>query len=176
MSFINQIILFIATKLPKSFIKIFAGRYIAGETAMDAIQSAKKLNNKGFAVTLDILGEHVKTKSEAQQITQEYVNLYKLLAEHKIDGNISIKPTHIGLDISIEEFEKNLTKLLEVAKETDNFLRIDMESSDITQQTIETTLKFQLKYQNVGTVMQAYLHRTINDIEKLTIWYSGVNL
>ena len=107
MSFINQIILFIAAKLPKSFIKIFAGRYVAGETSMHAIQSAKELNNKGFAVTLDILGEHVKTKSEAQQITQEYVNLYKLLAEHKIDGNISIKPTHVGLDISIVEFENN---------------------------------------------------------------------
>ena len=65
MSIINQIILFIATKLPKSFIRIFAGRYVAGESAQEAIQTAKQLNKNGFAVTLDILGEHVKTKVTA---------------------------------------------------------------------------------------------------------------
>ena len=167
MSIINQIILFIATKLPKSFVKIFAGRYVAGEAAQGAIQTAKKLNKNGFAVTLDILGEHVKTKEEANFITEEYVQLFKLIQENNVDGNISIKPSHIGLDISVEEFEKNLTKLIDTAKNTDNFLRIDMESSAVTDQTIESTLKAQNNYNKVGTVMQAYLFRTIDDIDKL---------
>lgn len=167
MSFINKIILFIATKLPKSIVRLFAGRYVAGETALNAIQTAKKLNTKGFSVTLDILGEHVKTTEEATFITNEYIDLFKLISKNNIDGNISIKPSHIGLDISVLEFEKNLKSLLDIATETQNFLRVDMESSAVTNQTIQSTLKFQESFNNVGTVMQAYLYRTINDIEKL---------
>ena len=142
MMIINQIILFLITKLPKSFIKIFASRYVAGESQLDAIETAKKLNKKGFSVTLDILGEHTKTVQEAKNITQEYVKLFNLIEKNNIDANISIKPTHIGLDISIEEFESNLSILLNTASNTNNFLRIDMESSLVTNQTINTTLKF----------------------------------
>jgi len=167
MSIINQIILFIVTNLPKSFIKIFAGRYVAGESTNEAIKVAKKLNKKGFAVTLDILGEHVKTKKEAKFITNEYIKLFNLIYKYKIDGNISIKPSHIGLDISVFEFERNLSTLIESAKRTNNFLRIDMESSLVTEQTIKSTLFYQNIYDKIGTVLQAYLYRTINDIEKL---------
>ena len=81
MIFINSIILFIAMLLPKSFIKMFAGRYVAGETAENAISVAKILNKKGFCVTLDILGEHTKTKDESNKITEEYIHLFKLLKE-----------------------------------------------------------------------------------------------
>tara|TARA_S200000501_G_C20865966_1_gene761960 strand:- start:3449 stop:4351 length:903 start_codon:yes stop_codon:yes gene_type:complete len=167
MSFINKIILFFATKLPKSIIKLFAMRYVAGESALNAIKTAKRLNDKGFSVTLDILGEHVKTQKEAIAITDEYVELFKLLYQFKIDGNISIKPSHIGLDISVLEFEKNLSRIVKSAADTGNFLRIDMESSLSTDQTIISTLKYQKLYNKIGTVIQAYLFRTIHDIDKL---------
>lgn len=175
MMIINKIILFLITKLPKSFIKIFASRYVAGESQLDAIETAKKLNKKGYSVTLDILGEHTKTIQEARNITQEYIKLFNLIEDNNIDANISIKPTHIGLDISIEEFESNISILLNTASNTNNFLRIDMESSVITDQTINTTLNFQKNNKNLGTVVQAYLYRTIDDLDLLNK-FNNLNL
>ena len=156
-----------AKVLPKSVVKLFAKKYVAGETIDEALSVARQLNKLGFSVTLDILGEHVLNKEQSKYYTEQYVELYEKISSNNIDANISVKPTHIGLDISVDHFEKNLNKLLEFAKKSDNFLRIDMESSKETDQTIKSTMKFQKRYKNIGTVMQAYLYRTIDDIDIL---------
>ena len=167
MNYLNKIILSMAKVLPKSVVKLFAKKYVAGETIDEALSVARQLNKLGFSVTLDILGEHVLNKEQSKYYTEQYVQLYEKISSNNIDANISVKPTHIGLDISVDHFEKNLNKLLEFAKKSDNFLRIDMESSKETDQTIKSTMKFQKRYKNIGTVMQAYLYRTIDDIDIL---------
>lgn len=167
MNYLNKIILSMAKILPKSVVKLFAKKYVAGETIDDALSVARQLNKLGFSVTLDILGEHVLNKEQSKYYTEQYVELYEKISSNNIDANISVKPTHIGLDISVDHFEKNLNKLLKFARKSNNFLRIDMESSKETDQTIKSTMKYQKIYKNIGTVMQAYLYRTIDDIDIL---------
>ena len=117
---------------------------------------------------MDILGEHTNSKSEAAEITREYMNIYDEISKQKLDCNISIKPSHIGQDISNETLQNNLDKLLLKAEETNNFLRIDMESSTVTDNTISLYKNCRRKYKHVGTVFQAYLYRTQADLEQLS--------
>ena len=165
---INQSILKITPFLPRSLIWIIAGRYVAGENISDAMQVIKKLNQKGYSATVDILGEHTQSKVEAVDITQDYIKIYDEIAKQKLDCNISIKPSHIGQDVSNNDLHKNIDKLLKKAEETNNFLRIDMESSKSTDETITLFNICYKKYKNVGTVFQAYLHRSENDLKELT--------
>jgi len=96
------------------------------------------------------------------------MNIYDEISKQKLDCNISIKPSHIGQDISNEILQTNLDKLLLKAEETNNFLRIDMENSSVTDNTISLYTSCRKKYKNVGTVFQAYLYRTQTDLEQLS--------
>ena len=150
-----------------SFVRAIAGRYVAGETPEEALVVVKELNKKGFSATLDILGEHTKTAEAAVAITDQYAGLYEEIKKQGLDCNLSIKPTHIGLDIGENCVSENLMKLLKKAAKTDNFLRIDMEDSTLTDQTIELWNHCQMDYLKVGIVFQAYLYRTENDLKNL---------
>ncbi len=153
--------------LPKWFAKPFASPYVAGETIEEVIQKVKTLNKKGFLATVDILGEHIKTKSEARKITNDYCLLYDKIFDHNLDCTISVKPTHLGLDISKAEVMKNIKILTEKADKTNNFLRLDMESSENTDDTISIYKFFKSKNSNIGIVIQAYLFRTQSDLDEL---------
>jgi proline dehydrogenase len=166
-SIINSLIIKIITLLPKSIVQLFAGKYVAGENHKTALGVVKSLNNQGFSATIDILGEHVKDIFEAQQVTSEYLNLFDEISESDLDSNISIKPTHIGLDVGDSEFISNLQLLIEKADSHKNFLRIDMESSSVTDTTLRAYTKMLKKTKAVGTVFQAYLFRTLNDIKNI---------
>jgi proline dehydrogenase len=113
---------------------------------------------------VDILGEHILTKEEARNITAQYCHLYDRIANESLDCNISMKPTHVGLNISLAEAMSNITTILKKAQEYENFLRIDMENSPFTDQTIEIYHHCKTIYNNVGVVIQSYLHRSIDDI------------
>jgi proline dehydrogenase len=113
---------------------------------------------------VDILGEHVLAKEEARDITAQYCHLYDRIANESLDCNISMKPTHVGLNISLAEAISNITIILKKAQEYENFLRIDMENSPFTDQTIEIYHHCKTIYNNVGVVIQSYLHRSIDDI------------
>jgi proline dehydrogenase len=154
--------------LPKWFARPFAKPYVAGETENDVVKHIKKINNKGMSATADILGEHTKSISEAKLITSQYCDLYKRIHQDSLDCNISIKPTHLGLDISIKEAKKNFIKVATIAKTYSNFLRIDMESSEVTDKTFEIFKSCQQVYSKVGVVLQAYLHRTLEDVSNLS--------
>ena len=167
MSFFNSIITNSLPFLPRWFAKPFAKPYVAGESSEDALNQVRQLNDKGFDATLDILGEHVMNKQLARNITSEYCNLYEQIEEHSLDCTLSVKPTHIGLSISESEAISNMIMIAKKAQEFGNFLRIDMESSDYTDQTFEIMKECKKFYSNVGVAIQAYLYRSHNDIEKL---------
>ena len=99
----NNIIIFIMTSMPKSIVRLFAYKYVAGENASDAITIVKKLNQKQFSVTLDILGEHEKDKITTEQTSNDYKNLLTQIHLNDLDCNLSIKPSHIGSDINFDK-------------------------------------------------------------------------
>ena len=165
MTLINNLIYFILKNSPKRIVKIFSKRYVAGFIFSETLEICKKLNKEGFYLTLDILGEHTKTEKESNLITNQYKNLLKSIKEHNINANISIKPSHIGYDLDIELFHQNALAIIKTAEEYSNFVRIDMESSKLTDSTILFYKKFYKKYSNFGIVLQSYLYRTFEDLK-----------
>tara|TARA_B110000003_G_scaffold189260_1_gene188066 strand:- start:157 stop:1059 length:903 start_codon:yes stop_codon:yes gene_type:complete len=168
MILINFLVTRSLSLLPKWFAKPFAKPYVAGETIREVIEKIKVLNKKGFLATVDILGEHTKSKKEAKFITEQYCLLYDHISEENLECSVSVKPTHIGLDISAIEVMSNIGKILKKAEETNNFLRIDMESSNVTDKTIQIYEHFKKDSSSIGTVLQAYLFRTQTDLDKLS--------
>lgn len=167
MKLINNLIIQIIPFLPKFFVKIVASPYIAGITDEEMLENVKKLNDKGFKVAIDILGEHVQTKDEATAVTNRYANLYNEITNRKLQANISIKLTHIGQDLGQNFVQNNLFKLVEAAKNNNNFLRLDMENTPYTDQTIKLYEIMKEKYDKIGIVIQSYLKRSMSDIERL---------
>ena len=153
--------------LPKALTYQFAKRYVAGTNTNTALTIVESLNNDGYYVTIDILGEHTQEERTANNISDEYISLYEKINKQNLNCNISIKPTHIGADISDDIYNKNLERILDAADKTNNFLRIDMESSKYTDITIKSFRDYRLKFSNIGTVFQAYLYRTLDDINNL---------
>jgi len=167
MSWINSSIVSMLRILPRWSIHPFAKTYVAGESVEETVLVVKKVNNLGFTCTLDILGEHVQSGAEAENITQEYCDLYDVIANENLDCNISIKLTHIGLALDKNIAAENLVRILRQAKLHSNFCRIDMEDSPYTQRTIDLYKDCVSKYPNMGIVLQAYLKRSLEDARNL---------
>ncbi len=167
MKLINYLIIQIIPFLPKVFVRLVASPYIAGITDDEMLLNVQKLNNKGYDVAIDILGEHVKTEQEATEITERYANLYNRIASQKLNANLSIKLSHIGQDLGYDFVKSNLMILVNAAKKYNNFLRLDMENSPYTSETINLYKKAFESYSNVGIVLQAYMHRSKDDLDKL---------
>ena len=176
MNYLNILITKILKLLPKWFAKPFAKPYVAGETIEEVTAKIKSLNGKGFLATVDILGEHTKSEREAQRITEQYCMLYDEISRKNLECSVSVKPSHIGLDISTALIMKNISAILDKAVNTNNFLRIDMESSKSTDQTIQIYQYFRKKYSNIGTVLQSYLLRTQTDIDQLSELESNIRI
>ena len=164
---INKLIASSVSVFPKWFIELFSKSYVAGYSSNEVLSIVEELNSQGFSATIDILGEHVKDLDISKNITQQYCELFENINLRSIDSNISVKPTHIGLDISKNVVLENFNKIIDVARDKSNFLRIDMESSDNTDDTFEIYNFLKNKYPGVGVVLQAYLKRSIDDIENL---------
>jgi len=167
MSWINSSIVSMIRIMPRWSIHPFAKTYVAGESVQETVLVVKKVNDRGFTCTLDILGEHVQSATEAENITREYYDLYDVIAVENMNCNISIKLTHIGLALDKTIVADNLFRILKQAKKHDNFLRIDMENSPYTQQTIDLYKDCVSKYPNMGIVLQAYLKRSLEDAHDL---------
>ncbi len=151
-------------KLPFALAK----RFVAGETFNKAVPKVESLNQKKVAVTLDLLGENVKDRSTADETTAAYCILLNSIKKANLNSSISIKLTMMGMDIDHQYCRDNLFTLLETAKTNDQFVRIDMEGSDYTQVTIDIFKEAFEKFgQHVGIVIQAYLHRSKEDINEL---------
>jgi len=147
---------------------VLAKRFVAGETFDQSVPKVRYLNEHGIKVTLDLLGENVKDRQTADRTVESYIQLIDNIHTAGLKSTISIKLTMIGLDIDDEYCKDNLFKLLDKAREHDSFVRIDMEGSDNTQKTIDIFKEaFKAYGKHVGIVIQAYLHRTKNDIPDL---------
>ena len=167
MEIINNLIITVIPYLPKFFIKIIANKYIAGTNINHAINTVKKINSIGQLATLDILGEHTKDKDSCHKITNEYIDILNHIYKNKLNCNISIKPSHIGSDISKEQVLTNFIRIQNHATELNNFIRLDMENSNLTKLTLDLHNNLSINKKNIGLVIQAYLHRSKNDIENL---------
>ena len=164
---INKLIASSIPILPKWFIKLFSNPYVAGETIDDVLQHIKAINQKGFSATVDILGEHVSDKETSRLITTNYCELYDKINQESLDCNLSVKPTHLGLELSLDTALKNFETLINKAKECSNFLRLDMENSPHTDNTFKIYNHCKNIHHNVGVVLQAYLKRSVDDAKKL---------
>ena len=167
MSWVNTSIVSMIRVMPRWSIHPFARTYVAGESIEETVPVVKKVNDCGFTCTLDILGEHVQSAEEAENITQEYCDLYDVISTENMNCNISIKLTHIGLALDKNIAAVNLVRILKQAKLHSNFCRIDMENSSYTQQTIDLYKDCVSKYPNIGIVLQAYLKRSLEDAHAL---------
>jgi proline dehydrogenase len=162
----NKMIAALLPYMPKKFIWLFSKSYISGETIDDAIRVSKELNSNGIKVTLDVLGEFIKTLEEAESNKKEYLNLMDVCTKNGIDGNFSVKPTSFGLLIDKEACHKYLREIVARAAALNSFIRIDMEDSPCTDMEIELFRKLKQEFPgSVGLVLQAYLKRTLNDIQ-----------
>jgi proline dehydrogenase len=154
--------------IPRPIIRRVASRYVAGETLGEAIAEAQRLNEQGYLVTIDLLGEAITTAEEADAITRTYREILDAIAEHGIDGNISVKPTAVGLTNGAALLERNALALARHAASYDNFVRIDMEDSATTDETIAVVRRIrEAGYDNIGWVFQASLRRTPADLAEL---------
>jgi len=165
----NKFIAAILPYLPKKFIWIFSKAYISGETIEDAMRVSKEFNQNKIKVTLDVLGEFIKTLTEAEENKKEYLNLINVTCQAGVDGNFSVKPTSFGMLIDKEVCYQHIREIVAKAASCSNFIRIDMEDSPCTDMEIELFRRLKAEFPgNVGLVVQAYLRRTLNDIKGLS--------
>ena len=153
-----------------------ASVYVAGDKLDDGLKLAKKLNDKGFSATLDLLGEEVKNRKQTNRIRHSYCEILDGIANWGIDCNVSLKLTALGLKIDEELCWDNLSVVLDKAREYDNFVRLDMENSEVTDATINMCQKGQKYYPKCGTVLQSYMKRTLNDIEILNSHNTNIRI
>lgn len=155
-------------------LKFGASRFVAGETLTTALEATRELNAQGLAVTLDLLGESVTEPAVARQMARACGQVLEAIAAHGLDANLSVKLTQLGLDISPDLTLENMERLQDVAVACNNFIRIDMESSAVTDVTLDIFRRLYGRHRNVGTVIQAYLFRSEQDLAALGS--EGVNI
>jgi proline dehydrogenase len=163
--------------VPKPIVRRISQRYIAGERVEDACRVVKELNAAGKMATIDVLGEEITTPEEARHIAYAYDDVFRAIDEQGLDANVSVKLTGLGLKLGRDVARQNLERTVRGAAERGNFVRIDMEDSSCTDDTL--ALYRQLRAEgldNVGIVLQAYLRRTLEDIESLTDLTPNVRL
>ena len=146
----------------------FARRFIAGETIDEAIQAARVLQARGFLLTLDYLGESVRSIDEAAAATREYVRLIDVIVAAGIERNLSLKLTQLGVDVDRATCVDNLRRILDPAQRHGFFVRIDMENSPYTQVTLDVfETMWQQEYRNLGVALQSGLYRTEKDVRRM---------
>ena len=147
--------------------KRLSSRFVAGETLDDALQAGRRINREGISLTLDHLGENVTSLVEAVASRDVCLVALARIAEEKIEGNVSIKLTQFGIDISEPACRSNVEELVRTANELGSFVRVDMESSQYTERTLQLVVDLHARWRAVGAVIQAYLRRSEKDVEEM---------
>ncbi|MCC2930671.1 proline dehydrogenase family protein [Bacillus sp. LBG-1-113] len=156
------------TKLAKAYgSRLGARRFVAGDTIESAVRTIKKLNQSGLCTTIDYLGEYAATHKEASRVAAECKKAIQAIAEHRLDSELSLKLTSLGLDISEELAVSHLRDILSDAKENGVAVTIDMEDYSHYEQTLAIYSQCKQEFDMLGTVIQAYLYRAAEDIRKL---------
>jgi proline dehydrogenase len=158
--------------------KSFANRFVAGETVDTALAAVVRLNARGITASLDLLGESVHNEAEAHAAGKAYVTMLDRIHEQKADANVSVKLTAMGLDISEDVCVAIMHKILQRARDYQTFVRIDMESSEYTERTLDLFEQrlYPAYRENVGIVLQSYLYRTFADVQRANLIKARVRL
>jgi proline dehydrogenase len=167
MSLFDNLVRYGMPFVPKPIVGKVAQRYVAGEEVSDAVRTIRELNDEGAMATVDVLGEEIHDSAKAKIAVDQYLGLLETIDTENLDSNVSIKPTMLGLKIDEEMCRDHIGTIVRRAAELDNFVRIDMEDNTCTDATIRIYRHLHSEHGHVGTVLQAYLHRTIDDINDL---------
>jgi proline dehydrogenase len=149
------------------FLWLFARRFVSGRTIEEALPRVKEMVGRGLHVTMDILGENVTNKEEPERFLQGYIDTMRTMKAEGIGGGISVKPTMMGMDIDQDLCHGHIEKIVAEAKSLGMFVRIDMEGTDYTQRSLDLIERLHKNHDNVGIVIQAYLHRSEEDVRRL---------
>lgn len=156
------------TKFAQAYgIRFGAGRFVAGETLMEAVKTVKRLNQKGLSASIDYLGEYAGSEKDAKRTAEECKEAIRAIAENQLDCELSLKLTSIGLDISEKLAEQHVRDILTEAKERGVPVTIDMEDYSRCGRTLELYKRCKPDFPMLGTVIQAYLYRAAEDISGL---------
>ena len=167
MTLLDRVIARTLPVVPKGIVRRVANRYIAGETTDEALRVVASLNARGFRATLDILGEHIRNLDQSRRAVETYLNVLDEISRQKLDSTISVKLTQLGLKLDTAVCLDLARRLLLRASELNNFVRIDMEDSSCTTETLHIYRELRKEFSNVGVVVQAYLRRTLDDVRGL---------
>ena len=168
MSLLDRAIVRTLPAVPRPVVKRLSARYIAGPELRDAVRVVRALNAQGKMATLDVLGEEVTNRNEALALVDEYLAVFEAIRREELDSNVSVKPTGLGLTIDRDFFHDNLALLVRCAEERSNFVRIDMEDSSTTSDTLAVYRRLREEgLGSVGIVLQTRLRRTLDDVRDL---------
>ena len=177
MALLDRAIVRLLPAVPKPVVQKLSERYIAGSDVADACRAVKRLNDAGKLATIDVLGEEITHEDEARAIAEEYNEVFGAIEREQLDSNVSVKLTALGLKLDYALCRENLESVVRRAGELENFVRIDMEDSSTTDETLQLYRELrEAGHDNVGVVLQAYLKRTVRDIEELADLVPNVRL
>jgi proline dehydrogenase len=176
-SLVDHAIVRLLPAVPKPVVGLFSSRYIAGATLADAVAVVERLNEGGKAATIDVLGEEITHEEDARAIARAYRDVFAAIERHDLDGNVSVKLSALGLELSYGLCRGNLESVVREAAGYGNFVRIDMEDSSTTDDTLRLYRELrEAGHGNVGVVLQARLRRTLDDVRALADLQPNVRL
>lgn len=165
------------TRAAKKYgLRFGASRFVAGESLEMALAVIADLNRKGLAVTIDYLGEFIEDEQEARQMADQCMEAIRMIGRENLDSQLSLKLTSMGLDVSKRVVMDNMRRILEEAKDNHVFVTLDMEDFPRCQPTLDVFKSLKAEYNELGTVIQAYLYRTEKDIAELNAYHPNLRL
>ncbi len=177
LALVDRAIVRVLPAVPRPIIRKISERYIAGTEIADACRVVKRLNADGKAATIDVLGEEIRSREEALEIVRSYHDVFEAIEQEQLDSNVSVKLTALGLKLGYDLCRANLETVVRHAAESGNFVRIDMEDSSCTSDTLRMYRELrEAGLDNLGVVLQAYLRRTLRDIRALAPLKPNVRL
>jgi proline dehydrogenase len=176
-SLLDSAIVRLLPAVPKPVVRRLSSRYIAGPTLEDAVRVVQEVNTSGKLATIDVLGEEIADEAAAAAIVQAYENVFSEIERRRLDSNVSVKPTGLGLGLGYDVCRANLEHVVAHAASSGNFVRIDMEDASTTDDTLALYRELRgAGYDNLGVVLQASLRRTLDDVRALAELRPSVRL
>ena len=168
MPILNKLVVAGLSVIPRAVVGQVAKRYIAGTTLTEGVRTVRELETKGLMATMDLLGEDITTPGETAEVKEYILGIVQAIKDNRLDSNISLKPTQLGLKIDKELAYRNIRTIVEHAAANANFVRIDMEDASTTDDTLALFRRLRTDgFTNLGVVIQAYLHRSEADVRAL---------
>ena len=158
------------------FIRATVARFMPGEEMDDALAAAERLAVDEIPTTFTYLGENVETALDADEVVEHYLRLFDLIEERALDAEVSVKPTHLGLELGADGTLARLRRLAARSAELDRHLFIDMESEPYVEPTLELYRRLHEEHENTGVCIQAYLFRTPQDVANLLATGASIRL